>query len=99
MLLNPCFAVTKSSRQPSLVQRVVLCLVTSLAVAVLLAPVVTQGWCYDAAVSDGESLCGSRQTSLLGIESNPWLWIAATLVGIAVTLLLTRPLSSPHENA
>ena len=88
-----------SPRRPSLVSTVVMGLLASLAVSVLLAPVLTQGWCYDTAELGGESSCGSRQTSVLGIESNMWLWLAAMLVVIAATLLLLRRLRKPPESA
>ena len=87
-----------SPRHTSLAPTVVRCLLASLAVAVLFAPVITQGWCYDAADRDEESSCGSRQTSVLGIESNIWLWIAATVIAIAVILLLVRRLKTSQEN-
>lgn len=57
--------------------------------SVLFAPIITVGWCADAA-EGGESVCGSMQTSLVGIETNVWLWAAAVVIVIVVTALARR---------
>lgn len=56
---------------------------------VLLAPIITMGWCADAA-EGGESYCGSIQTSLVGIETNVWLWAAAIVIVIVATAFVAR---------
>lgn len=56
---------------------------------VLFAPIMTVGWCADAA-EGGESFCGSMQTSVVGIESNVWLWAAAVVIVIVATVLAER---------
>ena len=56
---------------------------------VLFAPIISMGWCADAA-EGGESICGSIQTSLVGIETNVWLWAAAVVIVIVATVLLAR---------
>lgn len=58
-------------------------------VAVVFAPVITVGWCADAVVG-GDSACGSMQTSLLGVESNFWLWLGVTLIVIVATGVVLR---------
>ena len=56
---------------------------------VLFAPIITMGWCADAA-EGGESFCGSIQTSLVGIETNVWLWVAAMVIVIVATAFVAR---------
>jgi hypothetical protein len=56
---------------------------------VLFAPIITMGWCADAA-EGGESFCGSSQTSLVGIETNVWLWVAAMMIVIVATAFVAR---------
>lgn len=68
---------------------VVLGVLAGLLVTVLFAPILTKGWCYDAA-EGGESTCGSVQTSIVGIESSFWLWAGALIVVVAATSMLLR---------
>ena len=60
-----------------------------LGVSLLFASVVTGGWCADAPVA-GQSTCGSFQRSLIGIDTNLWLWLAASAVVVVVTLAAIR---------
>ena len=53
----------------------------------LLAPVLHTAWCADAPAG-GESMCGSATTSLLGIETNVWLWVGSVAVIIVGTVVL-----------
>ena len=71
-------------RRRSTVRIALLGALAALAATALFAPVLTSGWCYDA-TAGGESSCGSVQTSVLGIESNLWLWVVAMIVVVAMT--------------
>ncbi|MFC8681926.1 LPXTG cell wall anchor domain-containing protein [Microbacterium ureisolvens] len=78
-----------SSRDRSVAATVWLGLLALVLVTVMFAPVLTMGWCADAD-EGGQSICGSMQTSLLGMESNLWLWLGAMLIVLVATLLLLR---------
>ncbi|MDL9980982.1 hypothetical protein [Microbacterium candidum] len=54
--------------------------------SVLLAPVIGVGWCDDA-VPGGTSSCGGYQRSIVGIETNVWIWLAAMLIVVLGTLV------------
>lgn len=63
------------------------------AATVALAPIVGGGWCGDATFG-GTSVCVSYQRSVVGIDSNVWIWLAALLVvaiWTLVVLLRRRP--------
>ena len=64
-------------------------LLASVVIAILLAPMVTVGWCADAAAG-GASVCDSEQRSLLGAASPWWLWLAAQIAVIVVTIRVAR---------
>lgn len=63
--------------------------VAVIAVAVLFAPIVSNGFCAHAP-NAGQSFCSSWQTSVVGIRSNVWLWLGATAAVIAAGWLLAR---------
>jgi len=56
---------------------------------VLFAPIITMGWRADAA-EGGEPYCGSIQTSLVGVETNVWLWPVAMMIVIIATAFVAR---------
>lgn len=58
-------------------------------VSVLLAPVVTGGWCADAPVG-GTSVCGSFERSLVGIDTNVWIWLGAITIVAVVTIVIAH---------
>lgn len=60
-----------------------------LAASLVFAPVVAGGWCADAA-DGGTSVCGSFQRSLIGIDTNIWLWLGSMAVVVVVTLAALR---------
>lgn len=64
-------------------------LFANLAVAMLLAPIVTVGWCADAG-EGGTSVCGSEQRSLLGAATPWWLWAGIQVAAIAATVIIAR---------
>lgn len=60
------------------------------AVALLLAPILTTGFCADSS-QPGESYCVSTQRSVVGIETSVWLWAAVTIAIVVVgTVLAVR---------
>ncbi|WP_431778752.1 hypothetical protein [Microbacterium aurantiacum] len=61
---------------------------------VAFAPIVTVGWCADADET-GTSTCGSRQTSLVGIETSVWLWAVVITAVVITTAVLARPRRAP----
>ena len=60
-----------------------------LGASILFAPVVRGGWCADAPLS-GASVCETFQRSLIGIDTNVWLWLASVAVVVAVTAAAVR---------
>lgn len=60
-----------------------------LAAAFLFAPVISGGWCADAPLAE-RTLCVSFQRSLIGIETNVWLWLAASAVVVVITAAAVR---------
>jgi hypothetical protein len=64
-------------------------LLASALAAILLAPVVTVGWCSDAP-EGGASVCGSEQRSLLGAAAPWWLWLAVQAAVIVITIAIAR---------
>lgn len=82
---------------PSLVRTVLGGVLLLVLVSLALAPVLTMGWCADAPPG-GTSVCGSRQTSVLGIESSLWLWIGAViLVVLAVAGRVVSRIRRRHD--
>ncbi|MCW3493867.1 hypothetical protein [Microbacterium sp. SSM24] len=57
--------------------------------SVLFAPLITLGWCSDADET-GTSECGSAQQSVLGIETNVWIWLGALAIIAIVTAVAAR---------
>lgn len=55
-------------------------------VTVVLAPVISGGWCADAPPG-GTSMCASFQRSVIGIDTNLWIWVGGLAVVLAITLL------------
>ena len=60
-----------------------------LAVAVFFAPVITGGWCADAPIG-GESVCGTFERSIVGIDTSLWLWLALSVIVGVITALRVR---------
>lgn len=60
-----------------------------LLVTFVLAPIVNGGWCADAPAGY-ESTCGSFQKSLLGFDTNVFLWLGALAVVVVATLVVLR---------
>lgn len=67
-----------------------------IAASILFAPVISGGWCADAPVS-GASLCMTFQRSLVGIETNVWLWLASVAVVVAITAVALRRRRTTHR--
>lgn len=61
-----------------------------LAAAMLFAPVLSVGWCVDFSIP-GNSSCETLQRSIVGIETNPWLWLGASVVLAPTGMLFARP--------
>lgn len=57
-----------------------------LGISVFLAPIVSGGWCADAPAG-GTSTCGSFQRSLVGIDTNLWIWLGAIAIVAVITLV------------
>ncbi|MFF5624622.1 hypothetical protein [Microbacterium sp. LWH10-1.2] len=68
---------------------------------VLFAPVFGAGMCVDAQDS-ANSYCREWQTSLIGLETTPWMWLALSATAVVVALLVVRPFrandSTPPES-
>jgi hypothetical protein len=67
--------------------------IASILAALLFAPVMTVGWCHDAAAG-GVSVCGSEARSLVGITAYGWLWLAVQatiIVATAAAVARARP--------
>lgn len=75
-----------TTRESSVAAVIWLGALASVAVSLLFAPIIQGGWCSDAPVG-GTSVCGSFQQSLVGIDTNPWIWLA-TIAGIAAITVL-----------
>jgi disulfide bond formation protein DsbB len=60
-----------------------------IAVSILLAPIIGVGWCSDAD-KNGTSVCGSSQRSILGFETNMWVWLGAVMLVIIGTVIVAR---------
>jgi hypothetical protein len=54
-----------------------------------LAPLLTVGWCSDSA-EPGKSVCDSAQRSVVGVDTNGWLWLGALGVIAFVTTVAAR---------
>lgn len=78
-----------STRAPSRRATVGLGVLAGVLATALFALIFTVGWCADAA-ERGESSCGSLHTSLIGIETNVWLWAAVLGPIVLATVLLAR---------
>ncbi|GAA4193145.1 hypothetical protein GCM10022219_14520 [Microbacterium oryzae] len=57
--------------------------------AVALAPVRTAGYCADSPLS-GASFCDITTTSLIGLSTSLWAWLALSVVILAVAGWLVR---------
>jgi disulfide bond formation protein DsbB len=53
----------------------------AIAASILFAPIIAVGWCSDSDET-GTSLCDSAQRSLLGFDTNAWIWLG--IVGLIV---------------
>lgn len=82
-------AVVMTHRRKSAAGAIWLGALGVVAVSILFAPIVTGGWCADAPAG-GTSICGSFQRSVVGIDSNIWLWLAATAGIVCVTFVVAR---------
>ncbi|WP_456286386.1 hypothetical protein M1D46_01570 [Microbacterium sp. JZ70] len=60
-----------------------------LAVAFLLAPVITVGYCADA-TTPAASFCTTTFMSVTGLPTNVWAWAAASIVVLAVGVWIAR---------
>lgn len=60
-----------------------------LGASLVFAPMISGGWCADA-IRGGRSICGSFQRSLIGIDTNVWLWLASMAVVVVITLAAVR---------
>lgn len=63
--------------------------VAAIAATLLLAPVVTAGSCADA-VAPEASVCGSVQRSILGVDTDVWIWLGALGVIVGATIAAVR---------
>lgn len=63
---------------------------------VAFAPIVTVGWCADGDET-GTSTCGTYQASLIGIETNIWLWVVVFAAVVIATAVLAR--RRPHRSS
>jgi len=63
--------------------------VAVLIVAILFAPLIGVGWCSDADET-GTSVCGSSQRSVLGFETNVWVWLGAVILVVIGTVTVAR---------
>ena len=67
-----------------------------IAVSILFAPIISVGWCSDADET-GTSVCVSAQRSILGFETNMWVWLRAVMVVFIGTAIVARStVKRPH---
>jgi hypothetical protein len=61
----------------------------SVVTAIVLAPIMTVGWCNDVA-APGVSTCHSEQRSLLGGYALWWLWLIVQLLIVGAVVVAIR---------
>lgn len=57
--------------------------------AVLFAPLMQVGFCADSS-DPAMSYCGTTERSILGIDTNVWLWLGATIALGTLGWLIAR---------
>lgn len=55
--------------------------------SVLFAPILGVGWCADGI---DHSECGSYAVSVVGIETNVWIWLVALIPIVVATAIAAR---------
>lgn len=60
-----------------------------LGVSVLFAPVINGGWCADAPLAEA-SICGTFQRSLIGVDTNIWIWLVSVAGVVFATIVAAR---------
>lgn len=78
-----------SSSRSSVVPVVWVGVLAALLATFLFAPIISGGWCADAPAGR-TSICGSFQKSLVGLDTNVFIWLGAIAVVVVATLVVAR---------